>query len=129
MKPILGLILSISVLIAACSSQGDLTHPPIELLADKKGKYNFLVVHPERDVGGYQVPIFMQELEPKLKDVLTGGIHTMLDGTQNKYPSLEIEKAPYFIFFDTDDIVFETDNENEAAAFLKEKLNDKRKSN
>jgi hypothetical protein len=122
MKRILGLMLSMSVMLVACSVQDHTTLIPKKLLSDEEGKYRFLVVHPEGD--GFKNPTFMRELD-NLEQVLTGGSHTFLENAQRTYVSLRIEKAPYFIFFDTKQIVFETDKESEAYSFIKEKLNEK----
>ncbi|WP_167577658.1 hypothetical protein [Ammoniphilus sp. YIM 78166] len=72
--------------------------------------------------------LFLPTELDKLENVLTEGVSMFLENAQKRYATLDIEKAPYFIFFDTKDIVFQTDNESEATSFLKKELSIKQKN-
>lgn len=119
MEYIFGMLILLSVILVACSTQNDSTRILEELLSDEEGQYRFLVVHPEGD--GLKNPTFMREFD-NIGQVMTGGTHMFLENAQKTYPTLEIKEAPYFIFFNTKNIEFGTDKESDASSFIKEKL-------
>lgn len=112
-------LLLLSLLLVACSNHNDNPNFPEELLSKEEGKYRLFVAHPNGD--GWKSPEFFNKIDT-LNEVLTGGTEMFLNQAQDKYPTLGIEKAPYFILFDTQKIVLTTDKENEIVLFLRDKL-------
>lgn len=94
---------------------------PDQLLSKEEGKISYLFVYPNES--NINSPEFMQELND-LDKILANSKITSLESARHQYPSLDLKKEPYFMFFDTGKIIYETSDMEKANLFLKEKLID-----
>jgi hypothetical protein len=107
------------LLLAACSSN----EIPEELLSDE-GMISYLVVYPNESTMGSTD--FMEKIEDtygkQVSEVFDHGLILYQDNAQSRYPSLNIDQAPYYIFFDSEGVALETGDSDEAEVFLEDKF-------
>ncbi|MGM0847251.1 MAG: hypothetical protein ACQEUT_20020 [Bacillota bacterium] len=106
------------LLLSGCSSN----EFPEELLSDE-GKFSYLVVYPDDNSLGSQD--FLEKVDNYGKQAsqkIDHGLILYLDNAQSRYPSLNIEQAPYYMFFDSEGVILETSDKEEANSFIESKF-------
>ncbi|GAA0437891.1 hypothetical protein GCM10008983_13550 [Lentibacillus halophilus] len=112
------LILMVSALVA-CSNGQDTPNTPngyADLVSNEEGKYNLLIVL--NTSGGFENPEFLQEHNQDMGQVINHSYYRGLNEIEENREELDIHSEPYFVFFDTNSIAFQTGRSQEAEKFL-----------
>ncbi|SFC66997.1 hypothetical protein SAMN05443252_105178 [Bacillus sp. OV322] len=108
----------IGIFLIGCSNlSGAEPTPDHPLFSADKNKYALLIV----DVSEKDADYYRELLDKnKIYNVKKINGRTALEGTNEEYKFLELEKAPAFVIFDTNEVIFTTYSEEELIEFLKE---------
>ncbi|GAA0430585.1 hypothetical protein GCM10008983_03750 [Lentibacillus halophilus] len=113
----------IMFMVVACSNEKNDSNIPngyADLISDNEDFYSLLIVKKAED-GGFRNPDFLQKQD---WGKAVQSIHyERLKEIKEERQELEIDSAPYFIFFDTDSIVYQTGNPKKAEEFLVNAIN------
>ncbi len=106
-------ILCCLLILVGCSSI--IKEEPVhDLFSNDKYKYSLLIVD---ETGEYDITDELRE-KHHIRSFNTVQYHTSLEGMNNSYKFLELEKAPAFVVFDMNGVVFKTYSEDELITFL-----------
>ena len=121
MKKALWTLMILLLGIVGCNSSTD-QEISQDLLADNEGTYSLL--HVAADDGNLTTPDFLSEFDSEsLSHTLPSWEGTTESYATDNYNALDVKEAPYYYFFDTEGIAFETGSKEEAKNFIQEKIN------
>ncbi|MET3684416.1 hypothetical protein ABID56_002553 [Alkalibacillus flavidus] len=115
----------ITLMFVGCSNENNSSFPMGygDFVSEEERTYSLLVVKEVVD-GKYGNPEFLKEHNEETGKVLNT-IHYKTLKHMKERNQAEIKSAPYFIYFDTDSIVFRTGNPKEAEEFLINSIKEK----
>ncbi|ADC51581.1 MULTISPECIES: hypothetical protein [Alkalihalophilus] len=114
------LLIIVLCLVSGCKNEvntSQFSYP--QLLPAEDGKYSYVVIYPNEHTE-HRIPEFMRGYEQNSN--LTLGTMMSLENFNLEYSELAIGEAPYYVFLDTNGIVFETSDEREAGEFYLENI-------
>jgi hypothetical protein len=119
-RKILVLFFAVSLL-WGCQSGGEtMNFLYRDILPYKEGTYSIVLIYPD-NINEYTVPDFMKGYQQGTK--VSKVVQMPLESFQEEYPRLTVTQSPFYLFLNTEGIVFQTNKEDEAVNFYKEKVN------
>jgi hypothetical protein len=120
MRTVFSLLIIVGSILVGCQNKEanhEFLYP--NLLPEEEGTYSYVLIYPD-EYTEYEVPDFMKGYEQSSK--ITKGIMITLEKFKEEHSEIMVNEAPYYLFLDTEGIVLETNEEDEAEAFYLEKI-------
>lgn len=105
-----GYLLIFSILLLSGCDNSDQTQDYSQFLADEEGKYSVYVVAEEEN----QVPVEVMHENHDISRIVN------MDSLEQQQVPQTINEMPYYMVFDSEDKIYETNNKEEFLDFVKE---------